>query len=896
MAEHPRTSPAWRRYLRFWGPDAAADVDDELDFHISSRIEELTQQGLAPSDARTKALREFGDYASVRREVYMLDQAFERRHSIKEWFSDIDRDARYALRSLSKSPGFSLIIVVTLSMGIGLNSTIFSLVNAYLFRPVALPNAERIVVIGNTSPLLKQPHEVPYRDLQAYRELRAVFEDLTGTVLNTESLNEGDRTERIWIERTTGNYFSALRVPMALGRGYTEEASKRAERLVVLSHEFWARRFVSDPSIVGRTLRIGGETRTVVGIAAPAFPGFAAMIRSDAWSPIDETPAARRDLQKDDGDWFNVYGVLRPGISTEQARAAVRERARQLEKDYPASNKDVEPVLVPEMRARPVLAVASALPLMAAVLLSLTLMVLIVACANVASLLLARGTAKRRELAIRAALGASRWRLTRQAMMEVGMLALAGAVGAIALARLSTAVLADIHLATDAPLFFDFTPDGRVLAFTLIAALGATLVAGLAPALRNARTAPQSVLVAGGRTITDRAQQRVRSIIVVSQIAVSVIVVIAAGLFARSMGAAQGMELGFETENRLMAQVDLSLASYDSTRARAFLRDLLERARALPGVRNAALAARVPFGYSNNAQRVVTESSARDNPDGLLIFQNIVSTDYFRTAGPPIVRGREFTEQDDASSPRVAVVNEVMARQMWPGQDPIGKTMRVPSENEELRVVGVARSAQYMFLGEPPRPFFWTALEQHRRLAVFLEIGTVGAPESLIPSVQRMLRGMDPNVPVFDVRTMSEHLRMGRALIAVRLGALFGGAFAVLALALATIGLYGLVSYNVSHRTREIGIRIAIGATMRNVVGLIVGHGIRLAVIGVVLGAVAALGVTQLMASLLYGVGSRDPLTFVVGPLVLGVVSAIASWVPARRAATMDPVRALRLD
>ena len=658
MAEHPRTSPAWRRYLRFWGPDPVADVDDELSFHIASRIEELTQQGVAPSDARTRALSEFGDYASVRREVYMLDRAFERRHTIREWFSDIDRDARYALRSLRRSPGFSLVIVVTLSMGIGLNSTIFSLVNAYLFRPVALPNAERIVVVGNTSPLLKQPHEVPYRDLQAYRELREVFEDLTGTVLYTESLNDGDRTERIWVERTTGNYFSTLRVPMALGRGYTEDAASRAERTVVLSHEFWARRFSSDSSIVGRTLRIGGELRTVIGIAAPAFPGFAAMLRSDAWSPIDETPAARRDLQKDDGDWFNVYGVLRPGISTEQARAAVRERARQLEKDYPASNKDVEPVLVPEMRARPVLAIASALPLMAAVLLGLTLMVLIVACANVASLLLARGTAKRRELAVRAALGASRWRLTRQAMMEVGILALAGAVGAIALARLSTAVLADIHLATDAPLFFDFTPDWRVLAFTLIAALGATLVAGLAPALRNARTAPQSVLVAGGRAITDRTQQRVRSVIVVSQIAVSVIVVIAAGLFARSMGAAQGMELGFETKNRLMAQVDLSLASYDSTRARAFLRDLLERARALPGVRNAALAARVPFGYSNNAQRVVTESSARDNPDGQLIFQNIVSTDYFRTAGPPIVRGREFTEQDNASSPRVAVVNE----------------------------------------------------------------------------------------------------------------------------------------------------------------------------------------------------------------------------------------------
>jgi predicted permease len=896
VGEQPRMPPVWRRYLRFWGADPAADVDDELDFHISSRVEELTQQGMPLSDARTTALREFGDYASVRREVYRLDQAGERRHRITEWLSDIDRDARYALRSLRKAPGFSFVIVVTLSLGIGLNSTIFSLVNAYLFRPVALPNAERIVVIGNTSPLLKQPHEVPYRDLQAYRELRGVFEDLTGTVLNTESLNEGDRTDRVWIERTTGNYFSALRVPMLLGRGYAEDASNRAERVVVLSHEFWARRFSSDSSIVGRPLRIGGEPRTVIGIAAPPFPGFAAMLRSDAWSPIDESPAGRRELEKLDGDWFNVYGVLRPGISTEQARAAVRERATQLERDYPASNKDVEPVLVPEMRARPALAIASALPLMAAVLLGLTLMVLVVACANVASLLLARGTAKRRELAVQAALGASRWRLTRQAIMEVGMLSLAGALGAIALARVSTAALANIHLATDAPLFFDFSPDWRVLAFTLAAALGATLVAGLAPALRNAGTAPQAVLVAGGRSMTDRAQQRVRSVIVVSQIAVSAIVVIAAGLFARSMGAAETMELGFRTENLLLAQLDLELAGYDSTRARAFLRDVLERARSLPGVESAALAARVPFGYSNNAQRVVTETAARDNPDGQLIFQNIVSTRYFHTAGPPIIRGREFTEADDISSPRVAVVNEVMAQQMWPGQDPIGKIVRVPQENEELRVVGVARSAQYMFLGESPRPFFWTALAQHRRSTVFLEIATVGAPKSLSPTVQRMIREMDPNVPLFDVRTMAEHLRNGRAMFAVRLGALFGGAFAILTLALATIGLYGLVSYNASHRTREIGIRIAVGATMRNVVGLIIRHGIKLALMGVLLGAVAALGITHLMASLLFGVGSRDPLTFVFGPVVLALASAIASWIPARRAAAMDPVRALRLE
>jgi predicted permease len=887
--------PAWRRYLRFWRADPAADVDAELQFHLDSRIDELTQQGVAPADARRAALTEFGDYRSIRHEVEMLEHSYERRREITERLSDFARDTRYALRSLGRSPGLAAVIVVTLALGIGLNSIIFSLVNAYLFRPAPLPEAERLVVVANTSPLLQQPHEVPYRDLQSYRELRSVFEDLAGTASYTESFDLGDRTDRIWTERTTGNYFSALRIPIALGRAYTEESSARGENVMVLSHDFWSRRLAADSSIVGRTLRIEGAPRTVIGVAAPVFHGFSPMIRSDAWSPIDESPAARRELMRlSDGDWYNVFGVLRPGVSVSQARAALLGRAKQLQQQYPTTNKDVEPIIVPETRARPAVTIARPLPLMAAVLLSLTLMVLVVACANVASLLLARGTTKHRELAIRAALGASRWRLTRQALIEAALLSLAGALGAIALARWSTNALAHIHLATDAPLLFDFAPDWRVFAFTMSAALATTLLAGLVPALRNANASPQSALVTGGRSATDRAQQRVRSTIVVAQIAVSAIVVIAAGLFARSMQAAQTMELGFRTTNLLMAQFDLSLNGYDSTRARTFERELLSRARALPGVQRAALAARIPFGYSNNAQRVSTENPSADNPDGQLIFQNIVSTDYFATAGPSILRGRDFTDADDASSPHVAVINEAMAEQLWPKQDPIGKVFHIPTENEELRVIGVARSAQYMFLGEPARPFFWTALAQHRRLSAFLEIATAGSPESAIPALRRIVRELDPNVPLFEVRSMTDHLRNGRAMFAVRLGALFGGAFAFLALALATVGLYGLVSYSVSHRTREIGIRIAVGASVRDVVRLMLRQGLTLVVVGIVLGVGAALGVTRLMSSLLYGVESRDLVTFLVGPLVMSVVALVASWIPARRAAAMDPVAALR--
>jgi predicted permease len=889
--------PSWRRYLRFGASSGAADVEAELEFHVASRIEELRSEGLSLTDARQRALAEFGDYAAVRREVQSLEESHARRQSLVEKLESIGSDVRYAFRSLRKAPGFAAVIVITLSLGIGLNSTMFSLVNAYLFRPLQLPNAERLIVIGNTSPLLQQPHELPWRDLQAYRGLHEVFDDLVGLVSRTESLNENDRTERIWVERTTGNYFSALHVPLALGRGYDEGASRRAERVIVLSHEFWRRRFNADSLVVGRSLRLSGEPYTIIGVGARSFSGLAPMLRSDGWSPVDESSAGVAALLKANGDWFNVIGLLREHVTISQARTALRARAAELQKEFPATNKDVEPIIAPETRARPVLAIAGPVPLMAAVLLGLTLMVLAVACANVASLLLARGTVRHREFALRSALGASRARLARGALMEAAILSIVGSIGAVALAKWSTARLSGIRIATDAPFLFDLSPDRRVFAFTLGAALLTILFAGLVPALRNAGAAPKDALVGGGRSVTDRAQQRLRSVIVVGQIAVSVVVLISAGLFARSMQVAQGMALGFTTDHLLMALYDLSLSNYDSVRATAFHRDVLVRARALPGVRSAVLAARIPFGYSNNAEQIDADQRKRDLPEGgLQVFENVVSTDYFRTAGPPIVRGREFTEQDNATSARVAVINDVLAARLWPGEDAVGKTFRIPGDSQSLRVVGVAGSAQYMFLGEPPRPFFWKAYLQERRYSMFLEVATTGTPESLSLSVRKIFRELNPNVPIFEVRSMEDHLRNGRAMLAVRLGAVFAGSFALLALTLAAVGVYGLVSYSVSHRTREIGIRIAVGATVTNVLTLVLRQGLTLAAMGVVVGAVAAFGATRVMSSLLYGVEAHDPLTFAAAALALAAICASASWFPARRAASMDPVRALRVD
>jgi predicted permease len=683
-----------------------------------------------------------------------------------------------------------------------------------------------------------------------------------------------------------------------LGRGYGDDESARAARVIVLSHEYWQRRFSSDSSIVGRTIRIDGNEHVVLGVAGAGFRGFAPMISSDGWVPIDESPAAQRTRLGNRGNnWLNVVGVLAPGVSLKTARAAVSARAAELRREYPETNRNLDAVVVPETRARPVLAIAQPVPLIAAVLMSLTMLVLVIACANIANLLLARGTVRQHEHAIRAALGASRWRLVRQSLVEVALLSLAGGFGALLVAHWTAAWLSGLRIATDAPVFFEFGTDWRVFVFTLAIALATTLLAGLLPALRSGRVSPQAALGTSSRVGADRQQHRLRSMLVVVQIAVSVLVMVCAGLFVRSMSAAQSMDLGFRTHGVLLAAFDAGLVRYDSLRTVTFQRELLDRVQRMPGVEGAAYAGGIPFGYNNTTARVVTDRGDETLPDdGLTVFHTVVSPDHFRVVGPALVSGRAFTAGDDATAPVVAVINGAMARRLWPGADPLGKHFRNPDSNRDYEVVGVVADSKYMFLGEAPRPFFWRSLGQAYREQLFIEIAAQGDPKALERSVRAIARDLDPDLPLFDVRTMDEHLRNGRALFAVRIGAMFGGAFALLALSLAAVGVYGVVSYSVSHRTREIGIRIALGALTSSVVRLIVRQGMTLAAIGVLLGVVFAFLATRLMATLLYGVRPSDPVAFGVAVIVLVGVAVGASWVPARRAARLDPVRALRSE
>ncbi len=894
-----RTTPPWRRYLRFWGPNPAADIDDELGFHITERTEELIARGLTPSEARAAAERELGDIVRVKSTVRALDAAHNHRQGLIERLEDLARDVRYAARALIKARTLSLVVIVTLALGIGVNSIIFSIINAYLFRPLPTPYAGRLAVMGTTDQLAIGPHEMSYPDYMDYRAIPGVFDDLAAYYNNTASLSSDGHPERVWVDVTTGNLFSALGIGAALGRTLLPTDGVTAKpSVIVLSYAYWKRRFNGDRRIVGDTIRVDGQVLTVVGVAREGFRGVSGMIQVDGWLPLDVTPAAGNWIERRDQGNFNIIGRLKSGVSFSQARAAVKLRAKQLASAYPKTNKDVDVVLVTEPRSRPVLTISGPIPLMAIVMGALAGLVLLVACANVASLLLARATSRQREIAVRAALGASRWRLVRQSLAESLLLAGAGAGCALALARWATSKLGDIRPATDAPVFFDFSLDWRVFAFTLGAALVTAFIAGIFPALRGATTAPQSVLAGGGRSNTDRRQHRLRGGLVVAQVAVSTIVLIAAGLFARSMRHALEMDLGFRTEHVLTSAIDLTLTpGYDSIRGKAFYRDVVEQVRRLPGVLSVTMASRIPFGYGSSSRRVLaTQRTASIPNEGLRIFVNTVGLDYFRTLGPSIVHGRTFEATDDENAPTVAVVNEAMAKRLWPDEEALGKRFRLAETGEELQVIGVSRTAQYMSVGEEPRPFFYISWSQHYRPDMMVQLHTTGDPLALAQPLREIVRARDSNVPVFDLRTMSEHLRGGRALFIVRMGAIFGAAFGLLALTLAAVGVYGVVSYSVSSRTREIGIRMALGARMGAVLRMVVRQGIILCAIGVAVGIVGAAGITRLMSSLLYDVNPTDPTTFAVVAAALGLVAFVASFIPARRAAKVDPSTALRAD
>jgi len=820
------------------------------------------------------------------------------------------QDLRYGARMMVKAPGFTLVAVFSIALGIAVNAAVFTLVNGMLLKPMPVRDPERLVALYTIEPNSIYPRQFSYPDYVDYRDHNQVFSDLFIHYTTQLSLKGRDgAAEMVAGEMVTGNYFTGLRLDAALGRLLTTEDDKRpgGHPVVVLSHAFWERGFAGDPNVVGQIVKLNGQDFTIIGVAKKGFSGT----RQFGWIPDVYLPLMmyaqaipgtdERFLSNRGNRDLNVNGRLRDGVTIEQARAAMSAFAKQLANDYPRTNANLGVGMIPAgAKVQPAVEFLGYTRMIMGMMMGLVGLVLLVACANVANLLLARATARRREIAVRLALGASRARLVRQLLTESVMLStLGGALGLIMAVWLSGLFRFGAPKVDFATMDFNYalSLDYRVLGFTLAVSMLTGVIFGLAPAFQASR--PDLVPTLKGETINVAAGRRrinLRNLLVVAQVALSLMLLVSAGLLVKSMRNAQIMNPGFRTDHLLMASVNVDLHGYDEARGRRFYKQLGERLQGLPGVQRASFAGPLPLDQYNYGANVTIEGRVpRTANERLNIGYSIVGHDYFETMNTPIVQGRAFTERDNENAPRVAIINETMARRYWPGQNPIGKRLRLGGEQSPwLEVAGVARDGKYITLGEPPTDYFFLPFWQNYDGRMTLLAHMAGDPESVIAGIRREVKALDEQLPVYGVRDAPEFL--DRILSGPKSIAATVSGFGLLALLLAAIGLYGVMSYAVAERTREIGVRMALGAQPRDLSRMILRQGLRLSLGGVALGLAGALGLARLLQGLLYDMSATDPLTFTVIALSLVVVAMLACWIPARRATKVDAMVALRCE
>jgi predicted permease len=820
------------------------------------------------------------------------------------------QDLRYAARMLHNAPGFTIIAVITLGLGMAVNTTVFSVINGMLLRPLPVPHPEQIVVLSMQQAGTPGLQRFSYPDYQDISHQADNFSDVIGYRPTLAGLTVEGKSDHCVLSRVTGNYFSALGIQPAVGRLIlpTEGQAPGADPVLVLGYSYWQKRFAGDRNVVGKHAEINSHSFTIVGVAPQGFHGTYAIVDMDGYVPFsaatgskglggDTVPASFTHREERS---LSLLGRLKPGNTIKQSQATLNVIAQRLADQHPEADKGISIQAYAERLARPEPDPQNTLPAVSAAFMVLAGLVLLVACFNIANVLLVRATVRQREMGIRAALGAGRGRLVRQHLTESLVLALLGGAAGFILAIWAAGFLSSLPLGTDLPIQFDLHADTRVFVFALGAVLFTGAIVGILPALRVARSDVNSTLREGSRGASDgRRRHFVRSTLVVAQLAGSLLLLIVAGLFMRSLGKAQRLYLGYSPDHVLDLTVDVEQLNFNESRGREFFRQVDDRLRALPGVVSVGQAFTVPLGVISADEQVTAEGhpveAGKQPPE---IMYNPVTPGYLDTLRLPLQMGRWFTDSDDENAPPVATINQVMAEKLWPKENPLGKRFSTKDASGRfIEVVGVVQNGKYKnVIEDPPEPFFYVPLAQKYMAYRTIHVRTSVPAESLQRQIEQQIRELAPGIAVSEVQTMTSALQGINGFFFFRFAVQLTSTMGLLGLILAVVGVYSVVSYAAAQRTQEIGIRMALGAEPRDILKMVLRQSLLVVGTGLGVGLAAALAGTRLLADLMVGIKPTDPLTFVAVIVMLSAIALLACWIPARRATRISPLTALRYE
>jgi predicted permease len=864
------------------------EIDAELRAHIEMRVEDNMAQGMTAEEARRDALVKFGNPVVMKEKTAAMDAALG--------MENLWRDVRYAARQLKKSPGFVLAVMISIGLGIAANATIFSMVSRFVLRPAPVGDASTLMSLHTTHDGNQCCNNFSW---PVYTDVRDQAKSFSGVTAYYEllpaSIGGKGEPERVWGQSATANFFSVAQLPMSLGRGFL--SSEENAPVIVLSHLLWQRRFASDPAIIGKAITLSGHPFTVVGVAPPGFHGLDLFLDPQFWVPLGNVEELAPSVPKQDarGDhWLAAAGRLRSGVTRTQAAAELSTLAQRFATMYPDTDKgggflfEQAGSLPPRERAMVLLFLGA--------LSFVVLLVLAIACANVANLLLAKSTSRQREMAVRIALGATRGVLLRQMLIESVLLALGGGLLGVGLSLWATSALSAFHVPAPVPLDMSVAVDWRVLLYAFALSVVAGLLFGMIPAwiasrpVLNKALKGEDALAQPGRVWT------LRNVLIVAQIAMSLVLLCATALFLRSLQDASSIDIGFRSRGVVMMSVDPRVHGYTPERTTQFLTQLRERVAGIPGVISAAATDSVPLAGGNRSDAFHAESGLKSTGPDPSVEMYMASPGYFETMGIPRIAGRDFANESP-DAPKVAIINQALAEHFFGRENPIGQ--RVLDGGVPYEIIGVVKNIKSRTIGEDTRYVLFRSLAQSTGsdpsfLGYEVIAHTAGDSTAVANAMRYQIHALDPTMAIYNAETMQEHLR--KALFLPRLAGTLFGIFGFIGLVLAAVGLYGVMNYAVSCRTHEIGIRIALGAPRNAVEHLILRQGMLLTGIAVTIGVPAALAVAKFSSSFLYGVRPYDVVTFTMAPLFLVAVALVACWIPARRAASVDPMRALRSE